>query len=100
MKSKFRKAMPSTAKSEGGKLFWRKRGGHAGTQMIWKSKDKFEALGFKPKKHKNNSCPDGSVVGHGDTWFDAEGNEVSFTESYGVTANYNSYSITFIPKRA
>jgi len=92
-KTQLKKAMPSTSMKQGDGFAWRKRGGHSGTKIIQRSLEKFKALGFQPLKTQDFNHPDGSLVGCGDIYEDANGNRVEFLATYGVTQEYNSYSI-------
>jgi hypothetical protein len=94
--AQLKKAMPSGIQKAYDGFIWHKRGGHAGTRMIQTSKDKFTKLGFSsgPFGSSQFQSPDGSVVGNDSVLFDKEGNRVEFIESYGVSQEYNRYSIS------
>jgi hypothetical protein len=93
--TKLKKAMPTKVQETYNGFIWHKLGGHAGTKSIEKSRAKFEALGFKggPFASSQFNSPDGSVVGNDSVLFDEDGNKVEFIETYGVSPEYNRYSI-------
>lgn len=70
---------------------WRKRGGHAGGNIIQTVLQKAKAAGFKPASSFSGAHPAGDWVSSDETYLHPEGWILTFGSSYGVTKRDNSF---------
>lgn len=86
-------SLPSGGTAVDGVYRWIKRGGHAGRKVIERVVWAAQNAGWKHNVDSNNS-PDGSTVGHGNTFVSPEGHKLRADAIYGATAGDNRYIIT------
>lgn len=70
---------------------WRKRGGHAGGNIIKTVLQKAKAAGFKPASFFSGAHPAGDWVSNDETYLHPEGWVLTFGSSYGQTQRDNSF---------
>jgi hypothetical protein len=86
------RAFPAGTQDNGDELRWDKSRGYAGERAIKVTSEKLKGLGFK-KSDSSQNMGQGEVVVNDSVWRDDEGNEFSFSSSYGSTADSNRFSM-------
>lgn len=95
-----KKLMPAAAKlnSYSGKTIWSKLGGYADS-TIKAVMTKARAAGFEEFDATSHDVPDGSVIGSGSYYRNAEGDILYVSIRYGSTRDSNSFRIEFTPAK-
>ncbi len=90
--SMMKKVMPSGATITDAGAVWRKRGGHAGTTMILKLRERAMKAGFVAGGYDHKGTPCGTTMGHTHTMTHPDGWVLQSSALYGAVAADNSYS--------
>lgn len=101
LKKMAKSVLPSGFTINGPSAEWRKRGGHAGSNALSVCIQRAEAAGFKAESNDPHGSPDGSTMGHTDTFRHPDGWTLNVRSSYGSTAADNNYmaALTFDARR-
>jgi hypothetical protein len=89
-----KRVMPTGSKVHEDGAEWYKRGGHAGTQMVHRLRERATAAGFATPTVEHTGSPDGSVIGHTQALVHPDGWVLTSYMSYGNTAYDNSFGAT------